>query len=377
MSENVVNAEAPRAREEGAAGATSGAAAGPPRNAGTGARQRPSAGQRVARGLSFRTIGAVYVWLLLIVVFAIWVPDLFLREETLKTVLNQYSITALAALSIVVPLTTGVFDLSIGSTMGLAGIFSAWLLGNTDLSPLIVVLLGVAAGAAIGLFNALIVVKMKIDSFIGTLATGSILAAVTLGISGDQILTERVGGPFSEIASTDVMGIQLPVLYMLVLMIGIGFFLEQTSSGRYCYATGYNPEVTRLVGVSVDRVRTLALVFSGMVAAFAGVVLTARIQAADPANGPSYMIPAFSAAFLGATQFRHGRFNPWGTIVAVLMLGTGSVGLLLAGAPTWAPQIFQGAVLIAAVGVTVVQRRPKAEKEAEAAKPADPAAAPA
>lgn len=349
MSENVVNAATPRTRAPLSA--------------------------RFTSGLSFRTIGAVYVWLLLIVVFAIWIPDLFLREETLKTVLNQYSITGLAALSIVVPLTTGVFDLSIGSTMGLAGIFSAWLLGNTDLSTLFVVVLGVGAGALIGLFNALIVVGMKIDSFIGTLATGAILAAITLGISGDQILTERVAGPFSDIAAKDVGGIQLPVFYMLFLMVVIGFFLEQTASGRYCYATGYNPEVTRLVGVSVGRVRTLALVFSGCAAAFAGVVLTARIQAADPANGPSYMIPAFSAAFLGATQFRHGRFNPWGTIVAVLMLGTGSVGLLLAGAPTWAPQIFQGAVLIAAVGVTVVQRRPKADTEADA-KPAAAGAAP-
>jgi ribose transport system permease protein len=348
MSQNVVNAEAPPA------GGERGDAAG---------RRKPALGRRVAGRLSFGTIGAVYVWLLLIVVFAIWIPDLFLREETLKSVLNQYSITALAALSIVVPLTTGVFDLSIGSTMGLSGIFAAWLLGNTDLSPLVVVLLGVGAGALIGLFNALIVVGMKIDSFIGTLATGAILAAITLGISGDQILTERVAGPFSDIASKDVAGIQMPVIYMLILMLVIGFFLEQTASGRYCYATGYNPEVTRLVGVSVDRVRTLALVFSGCVAAFAGVVLTARIQAADPASGPSYMIPAFSAAFLGATQFRHGRFNPWGTIVAVLMLGTGSVGLLLAGAPTWAPQIFQGVVLIAAVGVTVIQRRPKVDAE--------------
>ncbi|ADB50768.1 ABC transporter permease [Conexibacter woesei] len=343
MSENVVNAVRPRRRPG-----------------------RPL-GRRLAGSLSFRTIGAVYVWLLLIAAFAIWIPDLFLREETLKSILNQYSITALAALSIIIPLSTGVFDLSIGSTMGLTGIVAAWLLGNTDLSPLVVVVLGVSVGALVGLFNALIVVRMKIDSFIGTLATGSILAAVTLGISGDQILTERVSGSFSEIASTDVAGIQLPVLYMIALMIVIGFFLEQTAAGRYCYATGFNPEVTRLVGVSVDRVRTLALVFSGCVAGFAGVVLTARIQAADPTNGPSYMIPAFSAAFLGATQFRHGRFNPWGTIVAVLMLGTGSVGLLLAGAPTWAPQIFQGVVLIAAVGVTVVQRRPKAARETKPA----------
>jgi ribose transport system permease protein len=146
-------------------------------------------------------------------------------------------------------------------------------------------------------------------------------------------------------------------------MVIIGFVLEQTVLGRKFYATGYNPEVTRLVGESVRSIRTIALLCSGTIAAFAGVVLCARIQAAEPSGGPSYMIPAFSAAFLGATQFRHGRFNPWGTVVAVLMLGTGSVGLLLAGAPQWAPQVFSGVVLIAAVGVTVVQRRPKARSD--------------
>jgi ribose/xylose/arabinose/galactoside ABC-type transport system permease subunit len=108
-------------------------------------------------------------------------------------------------------------------------------------------------------------------------------------------------------------------------MLVIGFFLERTTTGRYSYAAGYNAEVARLVGVSIGRVRTLSLVISSSIAGFAGLLLTANIQAADPSNGPSYLIPAFSAAFLGATQFRHGRFNPWGVMVAVLMLGTGSV----------------------------------------------------
>jgi len=310
--------------------------------------------------LSFSRIGAVYVWALIIVIFAIWIPDLFLTSQTLDSVLNDYSITGIAALAVVVPLTTGVFDLSVGSTMGLTGIFAGWLLQYTSLGAGLVIAVALLSGLVIGAFNALVVVKMKIDSFIGTLATGSILAAVTIGVSGDQILTGRTAGSFSNIASKSIHGIQLPVLYMLILMIAIGYFLEQTAAGRYSYATGYNAEVTRLVGVNVDRIRIVGLLISGFIGGFAGVVLTARIQAADPSNGPSYLIPAFSAAFLGATQFRHGRFNPWGTIVAVLLLGTGSIGLLLAGAPQWSPQVFQGAVLIAAVSVTVIQRRPKA-----------------
>ncbi len=95
----------------------------------------------------------------------------------------------------------------------------------------------------------------------------------------------------------------------------------------------------------------------GLLGAFAGIALAAQLGSADPTVGPEYLIPAFSAAFVGATQFRHGRFNPWGTVVAVLMIGTGSVGLLEAGTQPWMPQVFQGAVLIVAVGVTGIQRK--------------------
>ncbi|WP_051267015.1 ABC transporter permease [Nakamurella lactea] len=312
--------------------------------------------------LSVRNIAAIYVWLLLILIFAIWKPDLFLTDITARRILNEYAITGIAALSVVLPLAAGVFDLSIGSTIGLAGIVAGWLLGNTGLSPAVVILLTLCAGLLVGLLNSLVVVKMGIDSFIGTLATGAIISAITLGISGDRILTERTSGSFATFATADLFGIQLPVFYLLALMLIIGFVLEQTVFGRRVYATGYNPDTTTLVGVSVARVRTTTLMFSGVVAALAGVALTARIESADPSNGPSYLIPAFSAAFLGATQFRRGRFNPWGTVVAVLMLGTGSIGLLLAGAPQWAPQVFQGVVLIAAVGLTVVQGRRQEKK---------------
>lgn len=317
----------------------------------------PSRWQRVWGKLSYRNIGAVYVWIALIVFFSIYQTSLFWRVQTSKTVLNQYSITGLAALSIVVPLAAGIFDLSIGATMGLAGVSAGWLLQHTSWNPTIVFILVLVGAACVGLFNAFVVVLLRIDSFIGTLATGAILGAVTLGVSGDQTFTARINGGFAHTASASWHGIQIPVLYMFVVMIAIGYFLEQTASGRFSYAIGYNSEVARLVGVRVGRLRTLSLVISGTIAGFAGLVLTAQIQAADPTNGPAYLIPAFSAAFLGATQFRHGRFNPWGVVVAVLMIGTGSVGLLLSGAPNWAPQVFQGAVLIAAVGVTVVQVR--------------------
>lgn len=317
--------------------------------------------------LSPRNIGAIYVWAVLIVIFAIWIPDLFLTEITFRRVLNEYAITGIAALSIILPLAAGVFDLSVGATIGLSGIVTGWVLVHTSWPWGIAVLCGLGSGLAVGLFNALVVVVLRIDSFIGTLASGAIITAVTIGIAGDQILTGRTGGPFAQLATENWHGIQLPVIYMLALMLIIGFLLERTVFGRYAYASGYNPEVTTLVGVSVPRIRTVTLLSSGLMAAIAGVALTARVEAADPSNGPSYLIPAFSAAFLGATQFRRGRFNPWGAVVSVLLLGTGSVGLLLAGAPQWSPQVFQGGVLIAAVSLTVVQGRQRVAKKRAAA----------
>ncbi|HVQ92956.1 MAG TPA: ABC transporter permease [Mycobacteriales bacterium] len=327
--------------------------------AAAGGRRGERRPRALAAMLSPRNIAAVYVWLVLIAIFAAWKPDLFLTSVTAKRVLNEYAITGIAALSVVLPLAAGVFDLSIGATIGLSGVLCGWLLGHTSLPPGAVIALALASGLLVGALNSLVVVAMRIDSFIGTLATGAIIAAVTLGVSGDQILTERTSGAFARFAIENTHGIQLPVLYLLILMVVIGFLLEQTVFGRFTHATGYNPDVTRLVGVGVGRIRTLTLLSSGVIASLAGVALTARIESADPSNGPSYLIPAFSAAFLGATQFRHGRFNPWGTVVAVLMLGTGSIGLLLAGAPQWAPQVFQGVVLIVAVGLTVIQGRRK------------------
>jgi ribose transport system permease protein len=126
----------------------------------------------------------------------------------------------------------------------------------------------------------------------------------------------------------------------------------------------------------------IAFVTSAVIAGFAGMVLAARVSSGSPTAGPAYLIPAFSAAFLGATQFRQGRFNPWGTVIAVLLLGTGNVGLLLAGGPNWTPTLFEGVVLIAAVALTglganTIGARIRAAREARKSRgrPAGPTAA--
>jgi ribose transport system permease protein len=303
--------------------------------------------------LSVRNIGAIYVWIAIVILFALVAPDTFPTAQTAKAILNQYSITGIVALSLVIPLAAGFYDLSIGYTLGLSGILAAYLLQETAMSPLMAGTITIAACVAIGLLNAFVVVGLGVNSFIGTLGTGAVLASITIAISGDQTITGRIGEDFAKIASTEWQGISLPVLYLLVLVIALAWWLERTRMGRSFYAMGFEREAARLSGIKIDRLGTIAFVTSAVIAGFAGMVLAGRVSSASPEAGPAYLIPAFSAAFLGATQLRQGRFNAWGTVIAVLLLGTGNVGLLLAGGPIWTPQLFEGVVLIAAVALTV------------------------
>ena len=138
---------------------------------------------------------------------------------------------------------------------------------------------------------------------------------------------------------------------MLGVSLVIWYVMENTPLGRRVYATGGNEAATRLAGVRTHLVITGAFVASGTVAAGVGVLLASRLGTGDPTSGPSFLLPAFSAVFLGATQFRAGRFNVWGTIVAVYVLAVGVKGLQLAGAPVWIPDLFNGGALLLAVGL--------------------------
>ena len=319
--------------------------------------ERPSAAKRIAAGLAFDKIGAIYVWAGIAVVFAIWVPDQFLTSDTAKQILNANALTALAALSITIPLAARVFDLSFAFTMSLAGVTAAHFVA-VGLPLSVALLLALGVGIGIGVINAIVVVVMKIDSFIATLATGSLIQALITMATGDTVILHiNLAGDFSKIGQTDTSGVILPVFYALVVAAAIWYLLEHTATGRRLYATGFNPDAARLAGVHTERLRFASLVASGGLAGFAGIVIASTIQSGSPTAGTPYLLPAFAAAFLGATQLKHGRFNAWGTIIAVLLLGTGTTGLALAAAPQWAADMFVGVVLIASLAVTGIQKR--------------------
>jgi ribose transport system permease protein len=306
--------------------------------------------EKIARALSFRNISALYIFVVMFIVFSIWVPDTFLQWNTWKALLDAQAVTAILAVGLVIALSAGTFDLAIGTELGLGAIFVSWLLVDKNVPLVPAFVLTLIIGALIGLANGLLVVKVRIDSFIATLGMSSVLLALIAWVSSSQQIV-GVGSSFEKIGTTEILGLTLPVYLTLVVGLVVWYVLERTPIGRRVYATGGNIEAARLAGVRVAAVVIGSLIACGTIAAFSGMLETANLGTGDPTIGPSYLLPAFSAAFLGSTQFRGGRFNVWGTIVAVIVLATGVKGLQLAGAPIWIPDLFNGAALLIAVGL--------------------------
>ena len=299
----------------------------------------------------------IYIWGLIILIFALWVPETFLTTTTLRILASDQAVTGMVAVGLVVPLACGVFDLSIGHVLGFTLVATTWMNVNTDISMAVVTLMMVAIGVAVGLANAAMVVKVGVNSFIATLAMSSILQAFILFVSNNRQIAGEFSDEFKSFGRNVVLGLPQPFFYLLGLTLIIWFVLEYTRSGRYAYATGGNPAAARLAGVRTDRFVTVSLIVSAAVAAFAGVVLAAKLGSASLTAGPPKLIPAYTAVFLGSTQIKRGRINAWGTLIAVYLLATGVKGLQLSGTEVWVDDLFNGVTLALAVGIAVYRRR--------------------
>ncbi len=312
------------------------------------------------RALAFRNISALYLLAFLIALFALWVPDTFLTSGTWRSLLSDQAVTCLVAVGLVIPTAAGVIDLAIGAEVGLGAVLAARLLvGHVPIPAAII--LSVLAGAAVGLFSWLMITRARIPSFIATLAVGSLLAAATAWISDSQQIV-NLPAAYGKIGTGQLFGITYPVYIMIAVAGLLWYVLERTPAGRRVYATGGNPQAAALVGVRPSRIILFALVTSGAVAGLAGLLLTSQLSTGDPTVGPGYLLPVIAAVFLGSTQFRGGRFNIWGTVLAAYTLAVGVKGLQLAGLPIWIPDLFNGTALLAAVGLAAWRRTPTTRK---------------
>jgi ribose transport system permease protein len=308
---------------------------------------------RLRSKLTLDNVSLLFVLVGLIVLFGILVPETFLTVDTIRNVLTDQAVTTVMALALLLPVAARQFDLSIAGNMGFSIVLIATLLAEAHWPVPVAIAATLAVGCLIGLINAFIVVRLGVNSFIATLGTGSILGAAIQWLTGGKQIVNGIPDSFTNLGRHEVLSIPLTVFYVAVVAIALWYLLEHRTTGRYVYAVGSNADAARLAGIRVNRITTIALMSSGVIASFAGILFVMRIGAASLSAGDSYLLPAFAAVFLGATQFKAGNVNVPGTIVAVLVLAVGVKGVQLIGAPFWVDGLFNGVALILAVALAV------------------------
>ena len=306
--------------------------------------------------LGFDRFSGLYLWALFIIVFALWTPDTFLTSSTLHSVAAQQAVTGMVALALLIPLAAACYDLSVGATANVAGILTIVLMNGHHWAVVPAVAAGILLAVAIGCVNALVVVKLGVNSFIATLGMGSVLAATQVIVSSNAQPLPPTSTAWNNFTQTTVLGFQIVVLYLLILAFVLWWLTAHTPVGRYLYAIGGNTEAARLSGVRVERYTALTLIASATIGGIAGIMFSSL-------NGPSLnfggtlLLPAFAAVFLGSTQLIPGRFNVWGTLLAIYVLATGVQGLQLVSGASWLNDMFNGVALIIAVALSI-QRTP-------------------
>jgi ribose transport system permease protein len=300
---------------------------------------------------------ALYLWAGFTLIFGLTEPAFF-TSTTLTLVFGQGVVTCLVALAFLVPLAAEVYDLSVGAVMSLALCLSIYFNLHTHIPTGVGALIAVGACAVSGVVSGFIVVRMRVNSFIATLAVSQVLLALVILLSGNLQLVGSFSNTWSDLGNSTAKGIPIPDFYLLVISLILWFVLEHTPAGRYVFATGGNIEAARLSGVATGRVIWLSLIASAVISGLAGILYSMRSALFTSSVGPGYLFPAVTAVFLGASQFSQ-RPNVWGTLVAYFALAFGVQGLALyaPSASAWSQPLFEGVALIIAVGLAVRRGR--------------------
>ncbi len=306
------------------------------------------------RGHHIGTYGLLVLAVLLFLVFSLVLPDTFPTRDNVSSILSNQSIPAILALGATIPIATGKFDLSMGYGLGLAHVMVMQLIVDTGWLWPLACLTVVLGGALVGVLNGVIVEYVRIDSFIATLGTGSMMYAVTGWITdGSRIVPGPDGLPtaFTGLYDSRFLGLPLPAYYVLALAAALWLVLERLPLGRYMYVIGSSRRTADIIGIPSHRYSVYAFAGSGLVTGLAGVLLAAQQQTGNPTVGLDYLLPAFVGALLGSTTIKPGRVNALGTVVAVAVLAIGLAGIGQLGADFWATPLFNGATLLIAVGL--------------------------
>lgn len=307
----------------------------------------PSLGERIGRNLGRFAVPLLLV--ALIILFSALRPDTFATAANFQTILAESAVLAMLALAVMLPLIVGEFDLSLATTLGLGAMLAAGLPNRLGFSVPLTIATVLAVGLVIGLLHALLIVRLGLPSFVVTLGTNSLLGGMILLYSGGTVLYEGIPAELTTLGTGRLWGIGYPAIMMIIIAAILWFFLTKRPIGRIVYAVGANENAARLAGINTRKVKTWVLVISPMLAAFAGLILTARVGSANPTSYASFFLPAFAAAFLSLAVFQIGRYNPWGVVFSVYLLSVGVAGLSQIGVPSWVDPVFNGTALIVAI----------------------------
>ncbi|MCC8167254.1 MAG: ABC transporter permease [Planctomycetes bacterium] len=302
-----------------------------------------------------RELTIFVVLLLIIAVFSVQNP-MYLDLDNLLDILEQASINGFLAIGVTFAIITSGIDLSVGSVMAVS-IVACGQLAVLNLPPPVVLVLGLLLGIVLGSLNGLLITKMKLQPFIATLGTNSILRGVAYLITGGWPVL-NIPRPFRNLFQIEMLpNIRLYTVYLILAAIVLAFILKKTSIGTYIYAIGSNEEATRLSGINVDRYKIIAYAICGLMAAVAGMVMLAKLGTGEPTAGQGYELNAIAAAAIGGASLAGGKGSILGTVLGALTLSALKIGLVVIGMDTFYQYIATGLIIVVAAYFEVIQAK--------------------
>jgi ribose transport system permease protein len=315
--------------------------------------------------------GLVILTVMLILLFSLLLPDTFPTMLNLKSIIAAKTIIAILSLAAMIPMACGRIDLTIGYGIVLWHILAISLQTMYGFPWPVAVLVVLALGALTGLLNGLLVEVAKIDSFIATLGTGTVIYALALWHTGGRQMIGVLPDGFYALNSTMLFGLPITGFYVMALAIIMWIVLEYLPIGRYLYAIGANPKAAALNGIPVRRFVMGAFIASGTLSAVAGVLLASKLRIGQASVGLEYLLPALVGAFLGSTTIKPGRVNVWGTMIGVVILAVGIAGIQQIGGSFFVEPLFNGVTLLVAIGIAGYAQRRRGVVKKQAAAPAE------
>lgn len=296
----------------------------------------------------------IVVALFIVMTFA---SPYFLTRANLLAVMLGLSLEAIIAVAMVHLMVTGGFDMSVGSIVAFTGASTALML-RTGMPVFIAVLLGMMVGAAIGLFNGVIVAKIGINPFVTTLSSLSLYRGLTLIVTRGQNVT-GLPDTFKAIGQAKFGGIQTPIIICVVLLIIGDILLRKSRFFRQSYYIGGNEHAARLSGIAVDRIKIFAYVLTGLFAAISGIVMTARLGSASVTAGTGLELRVITAVIIGGASLAGGEGTILGAFLGTLLMGLISNALTLMGVDVYWQTFVTGATLLTAVLIDTLTKKYK------------------